>query len=100
MRTVDPDKINAALELDRLNLPARPRVRRIIWRDYRDWSGEEALRIWALLDDRTPKRDRAWERIEPIHRVIHETLEQIGEERFPYITFWTEAEWKEHRGAR
>ena len=100
MRTVDPDKINAALELDRLNLPSRPRVRRIVWRDYRDWSGEEALRIWALLDDRTPKRDRAREHIDPIDRILREALRRIGEERFPYITYWTEAEWKEHGDAR
>lgn len=100
MRTVDPDKINEALDLDRLNLPARPRVRRIVWHDYRDWAGDEALRIWALLDDRTPDRDRAWKRIHPIDRAIRKAIDDIGEERFPYITFWTQAEWRQSKRSR
>ena len=100
MRTVDPDKINEALKLERLDLPSRPKVRRIIWQEYVDSIGDEALRVWVVLDDLTPARDRTWKRLKPIEEAVDEALLRIGEQRFPYIDYPTGAELRRERRAQ
>ena len=100
MRTVDPDKINAALELERLILPPRPQVRRIVWQEYVDSIGDDALRVWVVLDDETLPRDRTWKRLKPIEDAIRNSLLQIGEQRFPYIDYPTQAELRRERRAQ
>lgn len=100
MPNVDPDKLTAALDVERLNLPAKPRIRRIVWEPYTEWLGDPALQVWAVLDDKTPSKDRSWKRLEPIERAIRKALHDLGEERFPHIRYWTVSELRRHRNAR
>ena len=51
------ERIDEALRLDRLELPPKPKVKRLLWEPYEDWYGEESLKVWVILDDATTDDD-------------------------------------------
>jgi hypothetical protein len=97
MRDIDPETLTRVLDPEHLDLPERPRVRRIQWEPYVDSLGDDALRITVLLDNRTPVTERSWARIQPIERAIVAALDAIREKRFPYIDCLTPSEFRRRK---
>src|SRR5262249_10046798 len=50
-------KTRAALKLKNLNLPPKPRVLTIKAEDYVNWDGEEALKIWVVINKNTTNKE-------------------------------------------
>jgi hypothetical protein len=79
-------KIKAALRLKSLKLPPRPRVRAIEVEDYVDWTGDEALRVWVVIDEDTTDEELSnGQAIIDLKSAIHDRLLSKGITLFPYI---------------
>jgi len=78
-----------------LDLPERPIVKRVQVQQDLDSLGEDAFRIWVVLDDQTLEEERCWARLAPIEERIKEKLREAGYEQWPYLTFWTESQMQE-----
>ena len=52
-----------------------------------DWSGDQAIRIWVVLDDNPQVKE--WDRstVQPIEDAIFTSLKENGVESWPYISF-------------
>jgi hypothetical protein len=80
-------KVRAALSLKRLKLPPKPRVLAIEAEDYVDWTGDEALRVWVVIDENTTDEELQNGRaIIQLKSAIHDSLLKNGITLFPYIT--------------
>ncbi|MBI5363678.1 MAG: hypothetical protein HZA53_10905 [Planctomycetes bacterium] len=97
MRDLDPKLVDEVLDLDRLDLPERPRVRRIAWEPIVDQIGEPALEVWVILDDRTPPTHRTWKRMAPVHRSIRDALTTAGVQVFAYVHTRTASAFRRQR---
>jgi len=86
------EQINAALQLDQLDLPARPRVVRLEWRPHEDSLGEDSLKVWVILSDDT--RDEELKETFEINRTIRDNLRKHGVSLFAYIRYALETEYK------
>ena len=91
-QVLSPAELARVLNTGKLKLPDRPRVTHVWAEDYTDWSGDDALAVFILLADSTPKSDRTYEQIEPIERAVFDALRDSGESRFPYLTTILERE--------
>lgn len=80
-----------------LNLPERPKVRRIVIEPYVDHSGEDELRVWIVLDDSTTDREFMSVAMRKVERAITDALMQSGEQRFPYTRFVRSREFRSRR---
>jgi hypothetical protein len=82
-------KVRAALRLKKLGLPPKPRVLSIEAEDYVDWTGDEALRIWVVIDENTTDEEllNGGEAGLQITRAIHDSLIKQGVTLFPYVGF-------------
>jgi nitric oxide synthase oxygenase domain/subunit len=81
----DLKKAKAALNLQKLKLPSRPRVRAIEVEDYVDWAGDEALRVYVVIDESTTDEElRNGRAILDLKRAIHDSLLKKGITLFPY----------------
>jgi hypothetical protein len=80
-------RARAALKLKNLKLPPKPRVLAIEVEDYVDWTKEEALRVWAVIDEDTTDAElQNGKAIIELKEAIHDTLLAKGITLFPYIT--------------
>ncbi len=79
----------------RKRFPKSPKVARFVVEDSRDSMNEPALYIWVLLENDTPDSDRAWEKLQPIDRMIADAIFETKDPRYPYVRFQTEAEHEE-----
>jgi hypothetical protein len=81
-------KTRAALKLKNLKLPPKPRVRTIEAEDYVNWEGEEALKIWVVINKNTTNEElQNGKALLQITRAIHDALLAKGITLFPYISF-------------
>jgi hypothetical protein len=79
-------KTRAALRLQNLKLPPRPRVLELEGEDYVDWSGDAALRIWVVIDENTTDEELSnGQAILDLKRAIHGSLLNKGITLFPHI---------------
>jgi hypothetical protein len=80
-------KTRAALKLKNLKLPPKPRVLAIEAEDYVDWTGDDALRIWVVIDENTTDEEvQNGKAIIQLKRAIHDSLLAKGITLFPYMT--------------
>ncbi len=89
------------LELSRIDelalAAARAAFTRVTSRPYTTWEGEDALEVLIVLTSDAPE-DRTPDSGVDALRGIYDSLQQAGEERFPFVRYATEAEllaWKE-----
>jgi hypothetical protein len=79
-------KVRAALSLKKVKLPPRPRVLAIEAEDYVDWTGDEALRVWVVIDEKTTDAEvQNGKAISELKGAIHDSLLAQGITLFPYI---------------
>ena len=82
---VDAKKVRSALRLKSLDLPPKPRVLSIEAEDYVDWTGDEALRVWVVIDeDTTDEELQNGKAIIQLKMAIHDSLLSKGITLFPY----------------
>jgi hypothetical protein len=79
-----------ALAAARAALP-RAGVTRVTSRPFTDWTGEDALEVLIVLTSDAPE-DRTPDSAMDVLRGINDSLQQAGEERFPYLRYTTEAD--------
>lgn len=79
------EKVRAALDLESLELPARPVVEAIEADPYEDSSGKDSLEVWVILSDCTSDSDLSGENVTQIKAVIRERLLSKGIHLFPYV---------------
>jgi hypothetical protein len=81
-------RARAALNLKKLKLPPKPRVLAIEVEDYVDWTGDEALRIWVVINKNTTNKElQNGKAIIELKEAIHDALLAKGIRLFPYISF-------------
>ena len=88
----DHGAIDAALSMDELKLPAGLRVVRVEWQLYEDSSGDDALKVWVVLDDRTTDREIERAPILAVKTQIINSLRRHGVTLFPYFGYSRESE--------
>lgn len=93
------ERARAILRPERFRLPASPKVVRFEVDRYIDSTDEEALEVWAILDESEPEDLRRWEHLEPLEAAIREALIEGGVDEFPYVQFVTPSEWQQVRAA-
>lgn len=74
-----------ALDLKKLDLPSSPAIVEIRVFPYEDWTGDEALEVIALMDDRTTDDELTGENVVRIKSAIRDSLFHRGVKLFPYI---------------
>ena len=89
--------IDEILDPRNLRISGPPRVIAVRTEPFVDSLGEDALQIWVILGDETPKKQRTWAVVEPIHRKVHDTLLAEGVSLHPYVLFRTESEFAKQR---
>jgi hypothetical protein len=78
-------KVRNALKRKNLKLPARPRVLSIEAEDYVDSMGDDALRIWVVIDEDTTDADINGKDIIQLKGTIHDSLLKHGVTLYPYV---------------
>jgi len=86
-----------SLDLAKLKLPARPKVRRIVIEPYVDHCGGDELLVWILFDDATTDRDFMSRGVREAERVIMDALMATGDARFPYTRLLRSREYRRRR---
>ena len=87
-------KIQDALKLSDLKskLPKNPRVVDIRVEDYVDTDGEDALRVWVIIDERVNPEKVKGEDISALDRAIFDRVREVGVELWPYIRIAKQSE--------
>jgi hypothetical protein len=87
-------KIVDALKLSDLKpkLPRNPRVVDIRVEDYVDTDGEDALRVWVILDEGVDVEKFRGEDIIALKSAIHDRIRELGVELWPYIRMAKQSE--------
>src|SRR6266540_3371405 len=93
-RMLSEEELAEILAPERLKLPKSPKVIGVKVEDYEDWTGDEALDVYVLLDPRTTDRQRSWRYLERINDEVVRAIRSSGETRFPYVTFGTPEEYQ------
>jgi hypothetical protein len=80
-------KIVDALKLSDLKpkLPRNPRIVDIRVEDYVDTDGEDALRVWVILDEKVKPEKINGQDVTDLKRAIHDRIRGLGVELWPYI---------------
>jgi len=79
-------KIRAALRLKNLKLPPKPHVLSIEAEDYVDWSGDDALRVWVVIDENTTDEELLnGPAAVQLRTAIHDSLRKKGITLFPFV---------------
>ena len=89
------EELRALLSPDQLPLPKFPKAEEIKVEEYEDWTGDESLSVFVILEDAAPEDETIGPLVRPIHRAIHDALHQVGESCFPYILVGTRADYEE-----
>ena len=76
------------------------KVEQIIIERTPDWSGEDSLFIWLLLDDAVGDADLSWKKIEPLEDETFRYARTKYPDLFPYIRERRVIEWQEIVEAR
>ncbi len=89
--SLDDQAIAGELDRRALCLPDRPKVDEIRWERYVDSLGDDALRVWIILDDATRAEELHGARA-PIRQAVRGALQGAGIDLFPYLRLVTHAE--------
>jgi cytidylate kinase len=89
--TVD-QKIREALRLEKLKLPRNPRVVDVRIEDYVDTSGEDALRVLVVLDEKVRVEKITGREVIDLKMAIRDWLREQGVELWPYISLAKQSE--------
>jgi hypothetical protein len=87
-------KIIDALKLSDLRprLPENPRVVDIRVEDYVDTDGEDALRVWVILDEGVEVEKLNGRGLTDLTMAIHDRLRELGVELWPYVRMAKQSE--------
>lgn len=89
-------EVSRALDLRCLSLPkGGPKVLRLEVEEYVDHSGDEALRIWAILPNDVDVDGLTGRWVVDFKGAIRDALRAEGVSLFPYISIALESEWRE-----
>lgn len=75
-------------------------VNQIIIERALDWSGEDSLFIWLLLDDAVSDSDLSWKSLRPLHEEAGNYALAAYPELYPYVRQRRVIEWQEIVEAR
>lgn len=90
---VDVDKVlKRTLNLKRLKLPKTPPIVELRYEVGVDWSGDDAVWIWTIVDDATPRGEWTYVKLKPVYERIREAVRSTGLEILPYVRVRTRAE--------
>ena len=92
--TLEDPELAEVLSVKNLKLPDRPKVVDIKFNDYCDWTNEDALEVWAILDDATRDEELVNPAVSQIIDAIFDALKGARESRFPYVSFGTLADYE------
>ena len=82
------------ISTDWLHKEGYDKVRKVVLTHGEDWSGNESLFIWLLVDNKVKDRDLSWKKIEPmVEKVRRRASERMNFEFFPYIRVLRENEY-------
>ncbi len=76
------------------------KVEQIIIERAPDWTGEDSLFVWLLLDDKVSDADLSWKKIEPLEEEAFRYTRAVYPDFFPYVRERRVAEWQEIVEAR
>jgi hypothetical protein len=93
-KMLDSDALGEVLAMNRLRLPAEPRVVDVRVEEVEDWSGEDSLEVFVTLPDDASDEDHRWAKIKPVYEAIRQALRDAGETRFAYFTSGTRADYE------
>ncbi|MBI3844721.1 MAG: hypothetical protein HY292_08800 [Planctomycetes bacterium] len=83
---VDVDKVlKRTLNLKRLKLPKTPPIVELRYEVGVDWSGDDAVWIWTIVDDSTLKKNWTYAKLKPVYARIREAVRETGLEIIPYL---------------
>ncbi|MBI1849459.1 MAG: hypothetical protein HYR85_03840 [Planctomycetes bacterium] len=85
MRTQADQVLKKTLDLKKLRLPKPNRVVDIRFKRDQEWTGEDAVWIWVILDDRTPEKERAYVKLMPIFDAIEKAVSASGLGLWPHV---------------
>lgn len=75
-------------------------VQQIIVERRPDWSGEESLFIWLLLDDAVTDEDLSWNSLKPLDEETYRYARTTYPDLFPYVRERRVIEWQDILKAR
>jgi hypothetical protein len=87
-------RIQDALKLSDLKskLPRNPKVVDVRVEDYVDSDGDDALRVWVILDEKVKVEKLDGDDITAVKRTIHDRIRELGVELWPYIRMTKQSE--------
>jgi hypothetical protein len=90
-------KVHDALKSSRFKakLPRSLEIRDIRVEDYVDTDGEDALRIWVIIDEDVDVEKVHGDDITALKRAIHDRVRELGVERWPYTHIAKQSEFDE-----
>lgn len=74
-------------------------VRRVVVEKGPDWTGDESLFVWVLVDDVLPDEELSWNSIEPLVEATRDESRNHYRELYPYVKVKREREWHEMAAA-
>jgi hypothetical protein len=75
------------LNLERLRLPAYPRVQGLHVHDFTDSLGDPAINVSVTLAAHPEGGEYQWSEVKPIQDEIFRALREAGDTRFAYVSF-------------
>jgi hypothetical protein len=79
------DKALAAIDLKQFKLPPDLPIVGVEVEEIVDWSGDDALRVWLILDESADAEHFSGKSIISLKSLIHKRLLQAGVTLFPYV---------------
>jgi hypothetical protein len=90
-------KVQDALKSSKFKskLPRSLKVVDIRVEDYVDTDGEDALRIWVIIDEDVDVEHVSGNDVMDLKRTIHDRVRELGVERWPYTMIAKQSEFDE-----
>jgi hypothetical protein len=90
-------KVQDALKLSDLKskLPRNPKVVDIRVEDYVDADGEDAMRVWIILDESVEVEKLKGDDIIAVKEAVRDRIRELGVELWPYIHMAKQSEFDE-----
>lgn len=86
------EQAREALKLKDLKLPPAPKVVGLEVEEYVDWTGDDALRVMAILDEDADVEHVSGRDVSDLKLAIHDRLLEQGIQLFPYIILVKQSE--------
>jgi hypothetical protein len=90
-------KVQDAIKLSKLKskLPRNPKVVDVRVEDYVDTDGEDALRVWIILDESVEVEKINGDDISAVKSTIRDRIRELGFELWPYMHMAKQSEFDE-----